>query len=1088
MDKRTFSSSLILMALWISAMTASAQELTATLFGRVTDPTGAVVPGAEVVVRNMDTGFSRTLRTDSEGNYVATYLPIGRYQLIVEAPGFKRFVRENILLSVNDRVALPVTLQVGEIQETVTVTAEEVLVQQSPTISGLVSGRQMTELPLNNRNFVQLTYLVPGVSSALPSQVGFGGLSVISISVSGSRTSGINWLIDGGRNVDTGSNLTLFNYPSVDAVAEFRILTNVYSAEFGRNAGGVVNIITKSGTREFHGGAYYFVRNDAIAAREPFRFTPPIVGRTSLKPPLRYNNFGWNIGGPVTLFGYNTAREKTFFFFSQEFRRIREFTTPRTTVPTAAMRRGDFSGLPPITDPQTRQPFPGNIIPADRIDPNARIILERLFPLPNAAAEGDPRFYRPTLPQPVNFRQELWRVDHVFTPRFRVWARYIRDIFSRVEPGGLFNSILLPDVATTATDTPAVNFKVAATHVIGARAVSEFAYDFSRNQILSDIIGRGKRSALGLKIPEIFPGNRDLVPNISISGFATISFFGPYRNGNPSHSFTYNFTYTTGRHTFKAGAFVATERKFENSGGNPVDGSFTFDGRFTGNALADFLLGLASSYTEDQVDVNLDLRYNTYEFYAQDSWKVRPNLTVDFGVRFSMFGNPVEKNNLLQTFRPDLYRPERAVQLDARGFIIPGSGDRFNGMIFSGENSPFGRRVQENNFDLVGPRFGFAWDPTGRGKAVLRGGYGIYYDRSLTGIVLQNGFVNPKANTRVTIDNALLSNPAAGITRETILPISLLTTGFPFRAPTMQQWNLSYQREIFPQTLFEIGYVGSGGNNLLRLININQPRPLAATQAGGVINRVRPYLGYALIQERQTTGISRYHSLQMSLQKRMSRGFSLGGVYTWGKNMTTASTDRSDAPQDSLNIRAERAPSSFQRQHVLTINYIWELPALKEANPAVRALLGGWQISGITTFWSGLPFTVVQSGDTLLVGPFPAGGATRPDLIANPRLPKGQRTAARWFTTEAFRRATTTFGTAGRNIIRAAGVNNWDISVMKNFALTENARLQFRAEFFNAFNHTQLGAPGATLGVAGFGSISSARDPRIIQFGLKLSF
>ena len=361
MKRDFFPRFVTLIALGLSMATVGAQELTATLFGRVTDPTGAVVPGVEVVVKNMDTGFSRSVRTDAEGNYVATYLPIGRYQLTVEAPGFKRFVRENIVLSVNDRVALNVTLQLGEIQETVTVTAEEVLVQQSPTISGLVSGRQMTELPLNNRNFVQLTYLVPGVSSALPSQVGFGGLSVISISVSGSRTSGINWLVDGGRNVDTGSNLTLFNYPSVDAVAEFRILTNVYSAEFGRNAGGVVNIITKSGTREFHGGVYHFLRNDVITAREPFRFTPPIVGRTSLKPPLRYNNFGWNIGGPVTLFGYNKSRDKTFFFFSQEFRRIREFTTPRTTVPTAAMRRGDFSGLPPIRDPRTGQPFPGNV-------------------------------------------------------------------------------------------------------------------------------------------------------------------------------------------------------------------------------------------------------------------------------------------------------------------------------------------------------------------------------------------------------------------------------------------------------------------------------------------------------------------------------------------------------------------------------------------------------------------------------------------------------------------------------------------------------------------------------------------------------
>src|SRR5262245_55611641 len=902
-----------------------AQDVTASISGFVTDSSGAAVSGASVTVVNFATGEQRKTNTDESGQYIVAGLPVGTYTVFIEQKGFKKYVQENIALHVNDKTPINVALEAGNVQESVTVTAGAPLVKtETHTVEGLLTGEQIRELPLNNRNFAQLTQVVPGVSSTQATTVGFGGLSTVSISINGGRTSAINWSIDGSRNVDTGSNSTLFNYPSVDSIAEFKILTNSYDAQFGRNAGGIVNVVTRSGGRQFHGGAYEFIRNDVLQARNPFITTPLAglggPGNPIFKPPLRYNNFGWNLGGPVWIPKlYNKDREKTFFFFSQEWRRTRALQVNTGQFPTQAMRDGVFPTS--IKNPATGQPFANNTIPKDQMDQNAVQIVQNFMPLPNAS--DSPTTFRTVASAPTNFHQELIRVDHNFTDNLKIYGRYVHDNQATVEPGGLFNGLVFPGVATTATNTPADNVVVRLQQVISPTLLNEVGYDFARNAITSALTGNALRSNFpDISIPEVFAGSASGgLPGISISGFSNpLGVLAPFANDNPSHTITDNFTMLKGPHTLKAGVLISWEAKNENSQGGNTPGSFSFDGTFTGNAFADFLLGRAQTYSEDQTDVTVHERFRAYEWYAQDYWKIRRNFTLDLGLRHSIFLNPIDTKNVLISFLPQLYNPANAIKYNPNGTIIPGSGDRFNGVIFAGENSPFGRNVQNSTYNTLGPRIGFAWDPFSDGKMAVRGGYGIYYDRSLIGIVEQNGFSDPKANQSISINNTFLSNPTGGAPNTSIFPVSLTVTGDPFKIPTVQQWSLGIQRDLGHDMGLEVTYAGSGGNHLLHQFQLNQPRRLASTQAGVGLNLVRPFLGFGVINDRETTATSRFHSLQTHFNKRLSHGFMFDLAYTWARTITDSSDDRGNTPQNTLDFKDERGPAAFQRTHVVTIN------------------------------------------------------------------------------------------------------------------------------------------------------------------------
>lgn len=1101
-------------------------ETTGSIVGVVTDSSGAVMPNVKVTLLNTGTGQAQAQESNSSGTYNFPALNLGTYSLTVEAPGFRKFVQENIVIHVNDRLRIDPVMQIGGQTDTITVTEQPSAVEtEKPALSGLVSETQVRELPLPNRNFMGLTLMAPGVTYTGGREISLGGLSGNPVFINGARQTANNWMVDGSRNTDTGSNGTLFNYPSIDAIQEFRILTNSYDAQFGRNSGGIINVVVKSGTLGFHGGAYEFVRNDKFNARDPLQFTRPIPDRDSLKTPYRYNDYGYDLGGPFFIPKlYPKAKTKTFFFWSEEWRKIRGYSVLGTyIVPTDAQRQGIFSS--PITDPGTGLPFANNTIPNTRIDGNAAAVLNMgYWPEPNlpAASGQQPNQYRFVGGTPTDYRQELIRVDQNVTDNWRMMVRYIHDQFSQSNPQGIWGGSALPDLFPNNTGTPATNIVARSTNILNPRMLNEFQFDYATNAISSTLASnRGLLSNIpGFKVNPFYPNNDQhnaigVMPTLSISGMnAAGPDVFPFFNENPSFTWQDNFTWTTGRHEFKFGALYSAEHKNENAGGPSTNGSFTFNGNRSGQPFSDFLLGLPASYTEDQTDVRVHVSYKAFEWYAQDAWKVTPRFTLTLGVRWSYYGNPTDDNNVLVSFLPGRYNPAQAPQLNPNGTIVTDSsgkviGDRYNGLIFpkgvlAGHDSPWGSKIQNDTFTNFGPRLGFAWDPTGKGVWSVRGGYGIYYDRTLVGIIEQNGFADPLVNARITVDNPAFDDPHAGLARNAVAALGITSVGTPFITPRTQQWNFSVQRQLASGTMLQLAYAGSGSNHLLRDIQLNQPPLNAAAAVGGVQNLVRPYQGYAGILDRETRSTSRYNSFQALFQHRMKWGLTANLSYTWSKVLTDSSADRGESPQNSYYLRAERGPASYDRTQVLTPTVVWSIPYSKNLSAPLRMLAGGWELSSIMSFWTGVPLTITQSGD-----PFYTGVTYRPDVIGTPSIHNsiGTRTcyiysasnpncaglsgSTAFMTVQDANNPNKTphFGNAGRGIIRGPGLNNFDLAVYKNFIIRENGpRFQFRAESFNSFNHFQLQNPGTNISQSTFGQVTTDRGPRLIQLGLKFTF
>lgn len=1080
-----------------------AQETTGTITGIVKDSTGAVIPAAEVVVRSLGTGGERKVMSGVEGEYTVTLLPIGRYDVMVEKQGFKKFVAKDVQLSVNDKFRVDATLEVGDFAQAVTVEAVAPVVQsETAEVGSVVTGRQVAEMPLNGRSLFQLVALQPGVSGTsgiISGRVGVGLDNLANVNINGQRAAQNNWLIDGADNVDTGSNLGVINFIGIDNVSEFKILRSNYSAEFGRSSGGQINVVTKSGTNSFHGGLFEFWRNNILDARNPFSFLDRNGDGKADSALLRYNNFGWNIGGPI-------KKDKIFFFYGQEFRKVRTVRgggVVNTRVATQLQRTGDFSEFAPvIKDPLTGLQFSYNgklnVIPPSRLDPNALALL-KVFPLPNAdpAAVGAPRNFSAAAPSGRNYREELIRIDYNASDFHKIFGRWVRDTIPSTEPfGEVFgsNNAAFPGVSDTKTNIPARNVVVEWAWIVSPTKINNLAFNYSRGGIQSEITGNASRNIQGLNIPEVFPQKPGkILPGISFGGtglYGGFGFFGPYDNTYGSYRMKDTFSWIFGKHSLKMGYLYSHEFKNENAASG-VNGAFFFPGTTsstftsTGDALADFLLGRASSYSEKDVDITSHLRYDMHEAFVQDDWKALSNLSFNLGVRWSYILPPIDTDDKLTNFDPSLFNPARAYQIDASGNRIPGTGDPLNGIYLAGKNSPYGRRIVESHWNTFGPRFGFAWDPFRDGKTALRGGYGIYFDRVLSGIALQNAFVNPplviSANYLAAgaAGTPTLSNPTAGAARsqEAIVP-TLISMSPNFLVPTTQQWSLGIQRELWWNLSIDASYVGNHATHLLRAVRINQT-PLGTTSPAAASAVFR---GYGTITERQTSASSSYNSFQLGINKRMSQGFQFGIAYTLQKTMTDSPDDRSSLPQDLKNLRAERALASFNKKNVFVANYIWEFPFFKNAKKLVYNIIGGWQIGGIFRAESGTPFTVTSSQATNSF----FGGQVRPNVIGPVN---GPRLVNAWFNTAAFAKPPdNTFGNASRSMIIGPGVNLLDLSIYKNFRVTESVRMQFRAEMFNVLNHTNYFNLGTTLGSSSFGKVTSALEPRQIQLGLKLNF
>lgn len=1119
----------VICAMFLSAACFShlafTQELAATLTGTVTDPSGAVVQGATVTIHSNETNTDvRTVSTDASGNYTATNLPPGNYTVTVKQTGFQTYTAQNVVLEVAQKHTVNAQLKTGQLSETVTVQETTTPVQTSTAAeAGTITGTQVRELELNNRNFEQLVILQPGVTNGLPDQVGFGLSNSTTISVNGARVTSNNWTVDGADINDSGSNGTLLNVPSVDAIQEFTLERSMYDAQYGRSGGGQVLVATKSGTNQFHGDAYEFVRNDFFNANDFFSNstgTPRAIER--------YNNFGFTIGGPLYVPKlYKKQVSKTFFFWSEEWRKT---STPATFNQPAATA-AELSGVVPGT---VTGPAPAGCVTynagtdTSTINPacfsqNSKAYLSNIF---NKFPANSGSNFVTNYSQKNNFRQDIVRLDQNITDKIHFFARFMQDDVPENFPQGLFAGSNYPGISNVALDAPGKNAVGNLTWTISPTLVNEAEFAYSWGGIDANLSGPANSPSFFNALTNNFayrdPYGR--VPSVTITGIQGFSQgSAPYFERNLDRNFFDNLSKTVGNHTIRAGFSVQWLLKTENaSAGAP---SFTF------TSFGNFLLGDASEYTQASRDTIPDLHYFNMEGYVQDDWKVTPHLTVNFGLRYSFFPSPTDVNNTLNNFDPLLYNPALTPAIDpATGNFVAGQGitpaTYANGIIFpvgtacnnakaiSSEVtcSPYGSLVNPNSNNNFAPRFGFAWDPTGSGKTAVRGGYGIFYDRTLNGIWEQNAFTNPPLVKTTSVQNTLFDNPLAGTLSVPLGPNLIESTGTPtFKVPSYQDFNFSVEHQILPNTELEIAYVGGLGRHLLGEVDLNQPTLAArAANPNANVNAVVPYVGYSYFKTRTPDFISNYNSLQISLNRHVTQGLTLGIAYTWSKLLTNASVDRDVAIYNTYNRAQDYGPGAYNTPHVFVASYVYQLPFFKDQKGLVGHVLGGWEISGITTVQSGQSQTITQSQDPFACttstvtglcvagsapGTYPGGLAigssgdsavqVRPDAVGVITTPK---TLSQWFNTASFAPAAGHFGTAGTGVLLGPGLQNWDVAAIRNIRFGERASFQLRGEFFNVFNHTNFNVIDTTINDASFGQVTSTHSPRMIQLGAKLYF
>jgi Carboxypeptidase regulatory-like domain/TonB-dependent Receptor Plug Domain len=1120
----------------IGIVAVSAQTTTVgTMTGTVRDSSGAGVPKAEVVFEQEGTGFSRTVTADDSGFYTASSLPPGRYTVSTAPTGFKKTIVTGVELHVSENKTVNLDVQVGQVNETVTVTSDEAPVEtRSGDVSSLITEKQITELPLNGRNYSQLALMVPGVSPV--TQAGAGGAFAargtgldggVDMSVNGNGSNQNLWTVDGVNNMDVGSNRTLLVFPSIDTIQEFRVIRNSFSAEYGQAQGAVINLITKGGTNEFHGTLFEFLRHDSLNAND---FFLNLAGKPKGK--LKYNNFGGNIGGPIW-------KNKIFFLWSEEWRIEDRGIALTGTVPTAAQKIGDFSGnlagaQIPI-DPFTGLPYPGNRIPTARLSP-AGLALLKIYPDPNA---GGNRWVDTTL-QPIRTRQDSIRGDANLTNSTNLMVRYINENWTHGNNTTNWGDVPFPTLSDD-WKQPSNSLAVKLTNTIGSTAVNDFQFSRAGNDIFIETASQSTAlvSEISSKFPTIFP-HPENVPSLmwGPGGYDNIWHQAPWQNHEDLFSWKDDFSKVVGSHELKFGALYSHNIKNEQAGGaggGNTPAFITGCGSKTGNCIADLLdrnLTL-TNYAEVERTIVALGRWRDTEFYGNDTWKVRKNLTLTLGLRYSQFPSAHVDNDEMSNFIPEFYD---GVSFTS-ALITPAT---------AGAKGLPRSLVKPYNAGWQ-PRVGLAWDVNGDGRTALRLGFGRYMSRSNVIEDVNRMVGNPPwqksidsgwsgaTDTLATCPTCRTMDAIGPNLRNQVVGVSqtgaFQAVDMNFRPPESYQWNLTISRELMQNTVLEASYIGNHGLHIWRRnVQWNDVPPNQACRGGAAVgcdpalpndarfqiasrarqglntdamvaaNRRINTLGPIVMS--QSTGNSSYHGLQLWLNRRFANRLAFQAAYTWAHTISDIPlTSFTNSTTDPFNYALDKGDADLDRRHTFVGNAVYVLPSVRRWGPFGNALLGDWQLNAIYSFFGSTPVDILSGFNTFGT----AGNVNpRPNLVSGASIyvdNPNDRTL--WLNPAAFSLpGVGQLGSLGKGAIRGKPINNLDLSINKNWRVTERYNIQFRAEMFNAFNHPNFNGFQNALNFQGninlpnfgtvtngnFGRVNNTQSHREIQFGFKFSF
>jgi hypothetical protein len=1140
---------------------------TATLTGTIRDNTGAVIPSASVTLKNSATGIVRELKTNSAGEYVVAAVPPGQYNLTVSVAGFRKYQADGVILRVAQNARIDVTMQVGNLHQEVTVHGEGLaqVNTQSAELGGTITGKELTQLQLNGRNFTQLITLVPGVSNQTGQDEGVvGAEGSISYSVNGGRTEYNNWEVDGGDMMDNGSNFSLNVYPSVEAIEEVQVLTSNYGAQYGKNGSGTVEVETKSGTNQFHGSLWEFARNEAFNAHNYF----DVPGTP--KAGYKKHDFGYSVGGPIW-------KNHTFFFWLQNWRRENVPYNFYSFVPSMANRQGNFNdvcNLPNPTDcpfdPSTGNPFNNNQLAS--IDPNAQYLLN-MIPAPNLGS-GANSIFAAAVGQPTRWREELIRLDHDFNSKLRLTFRAIHDSWDTTKATVTWGGESFPTIGTHFIG-PGVEIVARLTATASPTLLNEFVASYTTDHIkqINTNPSVWTRTS-SFTMPGLFPDFGGKLPGFCLNtsgayggGFCEGPTAFPWENSNPTFTYRDNLTKSLGKHKLVFGGYFMNAEKNEMAY-TDLGGDLVFDSTYpvsTGNSFADLLMGNIASFSQASAQPKYHINFKIFEPYFQDDYHIRKNLTLNLGLRVSLFGTFWEKNHLISNWRPSAYSPASAPQLDIdgsatgqQGALIPGTGNPFDGMVQCGMGG-IPRGCLTGHLFNPAPRLGFSWDPRGDGKMAVRGGYGIFFEHTngAEGNAENLEGTPPIVETPTQYDVTGYNNVGG---QGLLFPLS--TTSIPDRAvwPYVQQWHVDIQRDLIHNTVATLAYVGAKGTHLTLQHELNQLHPTPASQnpyqvgqpitgfdcswgpgsaqpsvivdnygvptnamtsfgapvpyipsstgglpSGPAVNLAvacgndpdlyrTNFPGLSSIQRVEPEANSNYNALQFSLRKT-SGALTLDVAYTYSHSLDDSSDNVDSNFVNSYDVHQNYASSNYDQRHILTVAWTYDLPF--RGKGLSHAFLGGWQWAGIMTAQTGTPFSVVNGvyGDSAGVADGTTGIGSFADRIGNPHaspncphLADGTKGVPLFNCAAYTQTQGLTFGNSGRNSLNNPHRTNLDTSVYKVFKPKENIQVQFRAEAFNVFNHTQWNGVNPYVSTTNFLFSTGAHMPRVLQFALRITF